>query len=176
MIVAAALACTPSNQEPPPGGAPPETRGLWAIADSEELLLGLSEAVAARAESVGHDGLRPAEKTFVCIWGLEKEINNGGLYQYFFNPSGDHAQHAPEALAAIGARRTMTILQSANAIFPDGGPSADRVRRQEQLDSLSDEAAEELDRLDEEFFRYPDDLSDLLARYARGRWEEFTVE
>ena len=96
---------------------------------------------------------------------LEAEINNGGFDQFFFNEAGDRAIQTIDALEAIGAHRTATIVRGACARFPEGTPPTDQDQRQGQLlESVSPEGdAFEAD--DAAFLEYEDDLAGLLAAY-----------
>jgi Domain of unknown function (DUF4375) len=110
--------------------------------------------------------LSAQEQVFVAIWELEGDVNNGGFHQYFFNTSGDTAKHAAPSLEAIGAAKMAAIVREALQVFGPPGPSAERDIRQEQLADLSPSALETLERLTTEFFRYPDNLTELLFAYV----------
>jgi hypothetical protein len=104
---------------------------------------------------------------FFCVWSLEAEVNNGGFDQYFFNSAGDHAAETVVALRAIEAQHTASLVASAMAIFGPNGPNSDRNTRQDELESLTDAQREAFSDLDNRFFAYEDNLSELLARYMK---------
>jgi len=131
----------------------------------EKLLFDYADVAFDRLAKVGYDELDSIDKVFVCVWSLEGEVNNGGFDQYYFNTSGDWAFDTPNALLAIGATHTAAIVDRGNALFGDSGPSPDSATRQNQLDGLSESAQNQLNSLDDEFYRYTDDLSALLAAY-----------
>lgn len=135
-------------------------------------LFELSESLSARAESVGFEALTPAEQTFITIWSLEADVNNGGFDQYYFNSSGDHARFAPAALRAIGAREAAAIVEEANAIFGPDGPPRDRDQRQDALEALGEDRSSIFSSVDERFFEYPDDLQTLLTDYVQSHEAE----
>lgn len=136
--------------------------------DSEAYLFSLVGDIQAREAERGFDSLTPKEKTFFCVWALEADVNNGGFFQYFQNSAGDHALQTPEALRAIGAAKAAALVESANAVFAPSAPSPDFEVRLAQVDQLPESARDTLSRLDEIFFTYPDNLSELLARYMRA--------
>lgn len=111
--------------------------------------------------------LTPPEKVFKVIWELESEVNNGGFEQYFWNSSGDTAFAVVEALQEVGAPNAAGIVTRALAVFPKGMPRRDWEARKAQVEDLSEESKTLLDRLDQEFFGYPDDLPELLYRYVQ---------
>jgi len=129
----------------------------------EKLLFDYADVAFDRLAKVGYDELDSIEKVFVCVWSLEGEVNNGGFEQYYFNTSGDWAIDTPNALLAIGVTHTAAIVNRGNALFGDSGPSPDSNTRQNQLDGLSESAQNQLNSLDNEFYRYTDDLSALLV-------------
>lgn len=98
------------------------------------------------------------------IFWLQTEINNGGLFQYFYNSVGDHAAETLADLKAIGATKTAAVLEEAMARFPQGKPNPDRVLRQRQLQRLESLTGREFDDLDQRFYYRSEALADLLAR------------
>ncbi len=98
------------------------------------------------------------------IESLEAEVNNGGFDQFFYNSAGDDTADIIRALEMIGASRMAGIVVRAAAKFPGGTPPSDRFQRQKLLQQVSPES-DAFEELDAEFYGYPDDLSDLLARY-----------
>jgi len=136
------------------------------MVDNEAALFALNDNPDARFWKLDFDSLTWAERVFRAIWSLEGEVNNGGFDQFFFNSSGDIAYFVPEALDAIGAHKVAEIVREANALFPPPHPAIDRDARQLQLDALDDFAKEHLNQLDEEFFGYPDNLTNLLYAFV----------
>jgi len=131
----------------------------------EKLLFDYADVAFDRLARNGYDKLDSVDKVFVCVWSLEGEVDNGGFDQYYFNTSGDWAFDTPNALLEIGATHTAAIVERGNVLFGDSGPSPDSTIRQDQLDGLSESAQDKLHALDDEFYRYNDDLSALLAAY-----------
>ena len=76
---------------------------------------------AARAALSSTVSLRSwkMEKTKVValIEALEAEVNNGGFDQFFFNNAGDQTAETIEALIAIGATHTASIVRAAATSF-----------------------------------------------------------
>jgi len=97
---------------------------------------------------------------------LEGEINNGGFDQFFFNSAGDRTAQIVDALEAIGAVHTASIVRAAAAKFPGGMAPADRATRQGLLvESVSPES-EAFEAEDAAFLEYRENLEDLVSRYA----------
>lgn len=132
--------------------------------DKNGALIKVADGLMSRG--IPFSSLSPEERVFVAIWELEADVNNGGFHQYFFNSSGDTAPYAAPPLEAIGAFRMAGIVKDALLVFGTHGPSPERDIRQEQLADLSPSAVESLEKLTAAFFRYPDDLTELLHTYV----------
>lgn len=113
----------------------------------------------------GPAALSQIERVGVGIWMLEAEVNNGGFDQYYFNSAGDLAVPTVQALIEIGATNTASLLAAANSEFPDGLPPVDRNMRQRVLDQIRDRAR--FGALEQEFYRYSEDLIALPANFLR---------
>ena len=98
------------------------------------------------------------------IDALEGEVNNGGFHQYFYNSAGDRTAETIPALEIIGAFAMADIVKRAAQKFPYGMPPKNRFERQDMLLGAYPNAAE-FRALDEEFYRYPDNLAALIATY-----------
>jgi hypothetical protein len=113
------------------------------------------------------------QKVFSAIWAVESEVNNGGFSQYFLNNSAESAFFVGEALEILSAPKTASICKRAIATaFPRGLPS-DREAIQSVAADFSDEILDTLTALDQEFFAYPHNLTDLLFAYVSEHPEEF---
>lgn len=136
------------------------------MADKNKELIALSENPAARFWKVEFSELTDAEQIFVCVWELEAEVNNGGFEQYFHNSAGDNSHRIIAALQSIGANLTAKIVKQAIDVFGPGGPPADQSKRQEAIEALSEEQKEVWNKLDTEFFGYPNNLTGLLHDFV----------
>jgi Domain of unknown function (DUF4375) len=113
------------------------------------------------------------QKVFSAIWIVEAEVNNGGFSQYFLNSLDESASFVVEALETIGAPKTANICQRAITVaFPAGLPRKYESIRSAAAD-FSAETLEKLGSLDQEFFSYPHNLTDLLFAYVAKHPEEF---
>jgi len=111
--------------------------------------------------------LNEAQRTFVFVENLEKEINNGGFNQFYFNSSGDYSHETVDALLKIGANRTADIIKTANSQFPENTVPTDRGKRQEILEQIEDVADEIWDNCDTEFYEYEDNITELLIEFVK---------
>ncbi|WP_259071356.1 DMP19 family protein [Mucilaginibacter sp. X4EP1] len=104
---------------------------------------------------------------------LEREINNGGFDQYFHNSSGRYADATVDTLKLIGAEKTAAILEEAIKVFPDKTVPIDEDLRQDVLDQISTDASEHWEMLDQQFFKYEDDLNQLNMDFVKRNKEYF---
>jgi len=111
------------------------------------------------------------QKVFSAITELESQVNNGGFQQYFGN-GAETSMFAPTALRAIGAEQCASIVEEALALVPPALPS-DLDARWEIMSSLPEPIMEQLTALDDRFFGYPDDLTDLLFAFVAAHPDVF---
>jgi hypothetical protein len=108
--------------------------------------------------------LAPKVQVAYCLHRLEAEVNNGGFHQFFSNSTGEYVTETIQALVTIGATKTSDLLKRAVSIgFPSGYPSD--ASQYESAVADFDDVADELDALDQEFFKYADPLTELVNEY-----------
>ena len=108
--------------------------------------------------------LTPKVQVAYCLHRLEAEVNNGGLYQFFSNSTGEYVTETIQALVEIGATKTSELLKRAVAVvFPAGYP--EDASQYESSVANFDDVVDELDALDQEFYEYADPLTDLVNQY-----------
>lgn len=146
---------------------------ILAIEDGTAFAIALSDFVFGMTGGEGIAGLSEAETTAYVVDGLEREVNNGGFSQFYFNSAGDQARETVEALRRIGAGRMAALVERANGAFGADGPSPDREARWQQLEALGDTASELWSELDDSFYEYPDDLTGLMRAYVAAHREGF---
>jgi len=112
-----------------------------------------------------YDELSPEQKTVYCTQIFETEVNNGGIEQYFLNSYGDRAEFTVRALRVIGAEKTALILESAlSALDAERFPEI-RSERLLAIQAASPNVSEFWETLDQEFYKYTEDLNLLNWRY-----------
>lgn len=117
--------------------------------------------------------LNSFQRTFLFVENLEREINNGGFNQFYFNPSGDFSQETVNALLEIGAEKTAEIVKKANSEFKNGTVPKDRTERQNELELIEEKAKENWNKCDSEFYEYQDNLTELLIAFVIKNKSEF---
>jgi hypothetical protein len=141
--------------------------------DKNGFLIELSESGNTQLNKVDFDKQSVPQKVFSAVWMLEAEVNNGGFSQYFFNSSRETVHFVVTALEAIQAQLTADICRRAiTTAFPTGLPS-DLDAMRISASEFPSEVEEQLNKLDQEFYRYPNNLTDLLFAYVEQHPEEF---
>jgi hypothetical protein len=113
------------------------------------------------------------QKVYSAIWSVESEVNNGGFSQYFQNSSSETAGFVADAFDLIDAPRTAEICRRAvKTAFPNGLPSSPDEVSSAATDFAPD-VEDALSALDQEFFAYPHNLTDLLFAYVSAHPDDF---
>ncbi len=116
-----------------------------------------------------------AQVFYLCLT-LDNEVNSNGLYGFLIESYGRWAPETADALEAIGAPGTANILRRAIALFPDGPFPRDYEEREKLLLDKKASYSKECDKLDREFYAYPDGmLQDLYISYARNHQDCFSA-
>lgn len=120
--------------------------------------------------------LNSSQKTVLFVENLEREVNNGGLNQFYFNSSGDFSIETLYALLKIGAKKTAKVLMIANSEFPNGIIPKDREQRIKIIEQIEDKSNEIWNSLDEKFYTSEneiDNLTDLLITFIKSNKKDF---
>ena len=117
--------------------------------------------------------LSEEEKAIVYIEELEREVNNGGFSQFFFNTSGDYTEEVIQALRKIGSTRFLGLVETAKAQFPNSYVPKDRQERQGILANIEKEASLVWNRLDSEFYKYEEDIYALMCVFILSNIKKF---
>lgn len=141
--------------------------------NKNEILIDLSESEMTKVGKEEFAKQSFPQKVFTAIWEVESEVNNGGLSQNFLNDSAESASFLVAALEKIGAPKTANICQRAIAIAFPGGLAQTVESIRSAASSFSTEILGELETLDQEFFSYPHNLTDLLFEFVKMHTEEF---
>ncbi|ARN77369.1 hypothetical protein BST97_04880 [Nonlabens spongiae] len=119
------------------------------------------------------DRLNESQIVLLIVENLEREINNGGFNQFYFNSSGNYANETIDALTKIGANKTAEIVKKANSEFENGTVPKDRAERQNKLELIEEKAEENWNKCDSEFYEYNDDLTELLIAFILKNKSDF---
>ena len=125
--------------------------------------------------------LNPYEKNVLLVEYLEMEVNNGGFHQFYLNSSGNYSLETEQALKAIGAIKTLKILEAANNQFPNKSIPKDREVRIEIINQIEGKAKLAWDSLNTKFYGLNprtgeldiDSTGVLVRKYIQTNLEQF---
>ncbi len=117
--------------------------------------------------------LNSSQRTFLFVENLEREINNGGFNQFYFNSSGDFSQETVTALLEIGANKTAEIVKRANSEFKNGTVPKERTERQNELELIEEKAEENWNNCYSEFYKYQENITELLISFVLKNKSDF---
>lgn len=139
--------------------------GQDAIIEIDDLLSGIYYS--------NPEQLTQAEKNIVYIEELEREINNGGFSQFFYNSAGNIAHELIAALEKVGSIFILGLVKSAVSEFPDGIVPRDSVKRQKLLKQIEDKSSDKWEKLDQQFYKYEEDIYSMLIEYIKSNIKDF---
>lgn len=113
------------------------------------------------------------ERNICYIEELEREVNNGGFNQFFFNSSGDYTHEVISALKEIGSVKFLQIVESAARQFPDARVPKDTDARGTIIEEIEEKADPVWSKLDDEFYKYEEDIYGLMIEYIRKNIRDF---
>jgi hypothetical protein len=119
------------------------------------------------------DRLNESQKILLIVENLEREINNGGFHQFYWNSTGDYAIETVHALMKIGANKTSEIVKKANSEFKNRSVPEDRAERQKKIELIEEKAKENWKKCDYEFHKYQDNLTELLIAFVIKNKSDF---
>ena len=133
--------------------------------DDLEYVLQVIEPWINKYIGQGADSLSSREAVGVGVWLLDVEVNNGGFHQYYFNTRGVLAEATVEALSAIGATDTASLLEAANKDVPFLPLAVDREARIAKLEEVSESSR--FGALETEYYEAREDRIGLLAAWLQ---------
>jgi hypothetical protein len=131
----------------------------------DSLVLAFEQAVQQTAGAIGLSKLNEAELTILAVESLEREVNNGGYHQFFFN-TPEYAPFVVAALRRIDCPRTADISAKAISLVGLREPfTAEQVQR--ALDADPDGKLVEIlnDECDGPYDKSGEPIADRLFTY-----------
>lgn len=117
--------------------------------------------------------LSQAEQNFIYVDIFESEINNQGLYGFFYNTSGEYAHEVLQAFIDIKAVETSSILDKALRVFPELPVPKDIILRRQLVGKLKSSALDFWSDLEEELVNANEAIVDLMINYIKVHKTEF---
>jgi len=148
---------------------------VWDIENQNEFLIEMDNLISNKCnygENVA--ALNEHERLFFVTQEVEREVNNGGFDQFFFNSSGNFSNEIVKAFVTIGADTTAKICQTAIDVFNGKVPVEHGKRQIMMVEELNqDESGEVWDNCTSDFNGYQDNLADLIYAYIMEHKDAF---
>lgn len=117
--------------------------------------------------------LTQQEFNFYLIETFIMEVHSGGFDSFFGNSYGDLTKETLIALKEVKSSTFKSIFERAMAQFPNSIVPKDINERLEIIDQIIDTADEAWDMLDNECYKYEEDIDGLLIKYIKSNIEHF---
>ncbi|MEI6233534.1 MAG: DMP19 family protein [Planctomycetota bacterium] len=146
---------------------------LIAMKDShriDSLVLAVEQALGSKSES----DLSEPERVVLAVEAMEREVNNGGYYQFFSNSSREFTPFLVHALKLIGCPKVAVISTDAIAVL--GLPDQFDTDAVEQIASeLSNESREKLDECDSRYYANDESIEQHLFAYIEEHQHKIQI-
>lgn len=139
----------------------------------DSLVLALEDVLWQKRDREGDQNLSDEEFVVLSVEALEREVNNGGYNQFFFNPSNEFAKRIIADLERIGCRATARITAQAIAVLELDSLDPDVLR--ERAADADDRLDEALGDLDNAYYAEAEDIEGKLFAFARQNKESFSI-
>jgi len=94
----------------------------------------------------------PGQKALYTTTLFMREVDNGGLQQFFWNSSGIYSEEVLKGFRLLGMSLHAQILEQAFKFFPNGNVSLDTLTRRKLLDIPTDQLDAYFEPLDEQLY------------------------
>ena len=105
-----------------------------------------------------YDSLTKEQK----VWFNIEALTTGGIIDHYLNYGAIHNRDAILALEYLKFSNIAELMRKVNKLFKNGQLPNDYIEMEEQWNNLSDEHTAFFDEIDEEFFRYSDEIDQAL--------------
>jgi hypothetical protein len=139
----------------------------------DSLIIALEMALSQKAARLGDAALSNAEKVVLAVEALEREVNNGGYDQFFFNSSNDYVGRIVSDLESIGCVETAKLTARAiDALgLTDINPTTVGNRVNENDEALSDVLTE----CDTTYYALTESIEEKLFAFVKDNQGEFSI-
>ena len=108
------------------------------------------------------------------IGDLDFEMNQGGVYGWLVNSTGEYGPDTVKALETVGAHQCAAIVREMLAFFPEGTPASDCRERVQQMEDIGEVGERRWDELRDRLLAWPDDIYALLEKFIAEHEADFS--
>lgn len=113
-------------------------------------------------------GLSATERDFIVANVCLNQSLNGGLMLYYENSYGNAAEDAVAAFRRMGVVKAARLLEHANRLMGDGGPSKNQDERGVQLEALLDNAVDEMVEYSDQLNAMAEEIKEASLRWVQS--------
>ncbi len=117
--------------------------------------------------------LSAVELTILAVEAFERELNNGGFSQFFYNSSVEYSPTIVNCLKLIGCNELANLTQKAIDIL--GVSSLDPDLIEERMDAEDEELEDALGELDDIFYEIEEAPAYALFEYIKNNRESIKL-
>jgi hypothetical protein len=118
----------------------------------------------------------PGQRAIYLATLFIREVDNGGLAQFFSNSSGMYTEELLNGLRLLGANQHASVVEQASRIFPEGKVPIDREERANFMRTIpKGKLKQVLEPFEEELFG-EERLWPFFRKYIELHPQEFFVE
>jgi hypothetical protein len=132
------------------------TAELLACKDSHSLssvVFAFEWGIQAKGRKVGEQALTEEERTVLAVLALQREVNNGGYFQFFWNSSRKYSPVVVDALRRVGFSEAAVLTERAIAALGVAEVTVDSVSEVILKEDPVRDAI--FDDCDKEFYKLP---------------------
>jgi hypothetical protein len=133
----------------------------------DSIVLAFEQALDQKAARSGIESLTAEEYVVLAVEALEREVNNGGYSQFFFNSSNKYAPIIVDTLQRIGCPEAARLTKRAMDIV-GVDPTAPSGSYRNAIAELTSEQDEALGCCDTEYYRVVGDLAGPLFQFIKS--------
>ena len=147
------------------------------------LLFAFEWGIQAKAKQVGEAGLTDEERLVLAVLALDREVNNGGYHQFFWNSSRRFSPMIVESLRRIGRTAAASLTERAITALRLKSLTVEAVEQaileeNTERDAILDACDKEfykLDSADESFFKFIEDNQSQIQLVKTEDYPRFPV-
>jgi hypothetical protein len=141
---------------------------------NDSLVLAFEQALDQKAERVGEEGLTHEERVILAVEALEREVNNGGYDQFFFNSSNEYTPIIVDALNRIDCPMVADLTQQAiDSLGIEKPVSVDSINR--LMANEDEDRDNRLFECDDRYHEIAGDLADPLLEFIKKNKDKVII-
>lgn len=121
----------------------------------------------------------PGQQAIYATTLFAREVDNGGLRQFFGNSSGMYARYVAEGLTLLGAHELLKAFSAGTRIFPQGEVPLDRSARNKFVEDAASHDRNFFDQIDERLYQgsgVEEQLVPYFTKYIDDHPTEFFLD